>query len=112
MKSLIVNRFTNVNKHIPVPAGSVEADSFAASMLDSAYEVFELSGTAGSDVVASYNFCSAMGYDTTTDSKTYVDLRVKSTVTDDEVRVALTGLTVNGVKFDEVSIVNFRQVTV
>jgi len=111
MKAIIRNLFDNKVNTFSVPAGAAAAQAFADGALDSVYEIYHTPVAVGSDVVASYNSATIIG-ENLAGAKVYIDVNVKSTVSSEDIIGAVATKTFDGVKFDKVSIINFRQVTV
>jgi hypothetical protein len=109
-ESLVKNKLGNVVKSFRLPCDDTVASTFADSFLDGEYAIYSKVGVAGSDTATSYNDVSVM-VKSSTGLKTYLNLAVKSTKSEDEIFSALKGKTFNGVLADEVAIIKMRAVS-
>jgi len=109
-ESLIRNKLGNQTKSIRVPADDTVAASFADTFLDGEYAVYSKTGTQGSDTATSYNNVTVM-IKNVQGLKTYLNMAVKSTKSEDEIFTALKGGTFNGVLAEEILITKMIPVT-
>lgn len=108
-KTMVQNKLGVKTNSFYLPASTTVAQSFCENFLDGEYAGFELTSTTGSDVAASYNQVTVVGSNEA-GRKVYLNLAVKATKTEDEIYTALAGLTLNGVKFDNIAITSMRSV--
>lgn len=109
MKTMIQNKLGVKTSTFYVPADDVVAAAFCADFLEGEYAGYALESTSGSDVAVSYNQVTVVGSNDA-GRKVYLNLAVKATKTEDEIYTALAGLTLNGVKFDNIAITSMRSV--
>ena len=110
-KSLIINRYNNSNHWITVPADEATADTFASTFLDGEYQVLKFDTAVGTDTETGYQEMQVMVKNTTTKKKTYLNMKVKSNKTENDVFTALIGLTINGIVVDECFLISHKIVT-
>jgi hypothetical protein len=108
-KTMIQNKLGAKTSTFYVPASVTVAQTFAEGFLEGEYAGYSLESTSGSDVAVSYNQVTVVGSNDL-GRKVYLNLAVKATKTEDEIYTALTGLTLNGVKFDNIAITSMRSV--
>lgn len=112
MKSLIRNQLGNTIRSFNLPCDSTVAETFATNNLDGEYAIYESEGIAGNDVETQVNQVTSTLKNTTSDKKITIDFYAKSTLSEDEIRTALVGTTINGVSVDEVYIIGMRAYTI
>ncbi len=108
-KTMIQNKLGVKTNTFYLPADTTSAQAFCEEFLEGEFAGFELSSTVGTDVATSYNQVTVVGSNTA-GRKVYLNLAVKAGKTEDEIYTALTGLTLNGVKFDNIAITSMRSV--
>lgn len=108
-KTLIRNKLGEKNKSFYVPTNDTNALAFASDFLDGEYEVLEMVGTSGSDVVTIANDVNVM-VKSATGTKTYFSFLADNTKNEDEIFTALKGLTINGVLVEQAYILGMKQV--
>lgn len=109
-KSMIKNHAGDFSQTIYVPMSSTDAKSFAEDFLDGASKIYESSVSQGSDVgVTLAKEVSVQVSNTTTGKKAYLRFIAKNTFNTDEIRTALTGITVNGILVDKVVFINVKR---
>lgn len=110
-KSIIINRFNQKNHQITLPCDDTVAGAFATALLDGEYQVLKFDTTLGNDVETSYKEMQIMVKNTTTQNKHYLNLKVKTNKSEEDVFAVLIGLTVNGMLIDEAYVISNRLVT-
>ena len=108
-KCIIKNKLGNKTHTFTLPCDDTVASAFCASMLDGEYVGYVETSKVGTDVATPYNEVSLM-IKNLLGVKTYLNLAVKSTKSEDDIYTALTGKTYNGVKADNISILKIRSV--
>lgn len=109
-KSLIVNRVNGTVNTIAVPATPALAEAFASAFLDGEYDVYKSVSKMGSDIVATaptklnVKFWS---YDNPKDCG-YANFVIPATKTENDLFLAMVGLTLNGIHIDEVKAITQR----
>lgn len=95
-----------------VPMSSANAMTFADAVLDGTYKVFEEKSSIGTDVgVVSANSMSIYVANTESGKSSYIKGIFKSSLDTDEIRTALTGLTIDGFVVDRVVFINVSPLT-
>lgn len=100
-KSMILNRFNGKTNTIYVPADASTAGAFASALLDGEYQVLSLDTELGNDTETAYQEVQVMVKNSTTQDKTYVNMKCKTNKSEDEIFTVLKGLTINGIHIDE-----------
>lgn len=108
-KSLVKNKLGGKTSTFTLPCTDTVAVAFCAEMLDGEYAVYAETSKTGSDVATAYNQVSLV-ISNTLGLKTYLNLAVKSTKSEADIYAVLAGLTFNGVKADNISIISMRSV--
>lgn len=110
VKVLNVLGDTTVTHYLPMTAAN--AATFCADVLDGTYKIFEETSKTGTDTtVTAANKVSVQLVNTASGAKTYLNMIAKATLNSDEIRTALTGLTLNGVLVDKVVFIDFSPLT-
>ncbi|ADR34005.1 hypothetical protein Sulku_1342 [Sulfuricurvum kujiense DSM 16994] len=111
MKSLVVNQLGDDTVRHYLPMTGVNAVTFATDIFAGTWKVFEETSSLGSDTaVVNANKVGVQLVDSV-GHKTYLRMIAKSTMSSDDIRTALTGLTINGVLVDKVVFVDFSPLT-
>ncbi len=110
MELLVKNKLGTKVSTFRLPCDDIVGSAFCTAFLDGEYAGYQKVGVTGSDVATSYNDVSLM-VKNTAGLKTYLNLAVKSTVSENEIYSALSGLTFNGVVANEMAIIKMRAVT-
>ncbi len=110
-KSIIINRFNGKNHTITLPATDTVAATFAQNVLEGEYKVYAFDTEVGLDTETSYKEMQVMVKNTTSEMKTYLNLKVKSTKSEEDVFAAVIGLTVNGILIDEAYVISNKLIT-
>ena len=108
-KSLVKNKLGAKTHTFNLPCDDTVASSFASTFLEGEYAVYALNSSVGTDKPEAYNQVSVVLQDTS-GLKTTLNLAVKKNKSEDEIYMALTGLTFNGVKADKIAIIGMRSV--
>lgn len=111
-KSLIRNTLGNRTFGFAVPADGATAKTFAENNLDGKFVVYEVESTSGNDVVTDLWDVTVTGKSATTKGKHTFQFYANFSKTEDEIRTALLNKTFNGVKFEEVFVINMQPVTI
>lgn len=112
-KSIIANKLGSKNFNVYLPADATTANTFATTFLDGEFAVYEMASTAGNDTgITSYFSCTAVCTNMASGAKSYINLALKSTMTEEDVITGLMGLTFNGALTDAVSVINMQLMTV
>jgi hypothetical protein len=110
-KSIVVNRINGKNNHITLPCDDTVAAAFVADVLDGEYQIFKFDSEAGTETEVSYKEMQVMVKSTTTKEKTYLNMKVATSKTEQDVFAVLLGLTINGIIVDEAFIISDRLIT-
>ena len=97
-KSLIRNTLGNRTFGFAVPADGATAKTFAENNLDGKFVVYEVESTSGKSETSKGKHTFQFYADFSKD--------------EDEVRTALLNKTFNGVKFEEVFVINMQHITI
>ncbi|ATB68886.1 hypothetical protein SJPD1_1047 [Sulfurospirillum diekertiae] len=108
-QTLIKNKLGAKTSSFNLPCDDTVASAFCASFLEGEYVGYALNSTTGTDTPSPYNLVNVV-ISNTLGLKTYLSMAVKSNKSEDEIYTALTGLTFNGVKADNISIISMRSV--
>lgn len=112
MKAWIKNALGDKVLNHYVPMSAANALTFADAVLDGTYKVFEEKSSVGSDAgVVSANSMSIFVKNTESGKGTYIKGIFKASLDTDEVRAALTGLTIDGFVVDHVVFINVAPLT-
>lgn len=112
MKSMVINQIGDKTKRHYLPMTGANALTFANDIFAGTFKVYEESSSVGTEVgVVAANSVSVQLSNTTSGAKTYLRLIAKSTKSSDDIRLALTGLTINGVLVDRVVFIDFSPLT-
>ena len=109
-KSLIRNTLGNRTFGFAVPADGATAKTFAENNLDGKFVVYEVESTSGNDVVTDLWDVTVTGKSET--SKGKHTFQFYADFSEDEIRTALLNKTFNGVKFEEVFVINMQHITI
>lgn len=111
-KTLITNRVNGKVSTIVIPATVALAESFAVAFLDGEYAVYESLAKVGSDVVATaptmLNLC--WWSDENPNDKGFGNLIIPANKTENDLFAVMKGLTLNGVKADNIKAMTQRVV--
>ena len=110
-KSLIRNTLGNRTFGFALPADGATAKTFCDNNLDGTYEVFEVEASSGNDTVAEFYDVTVTGKNAA-GRKTTFRFYASSTKNEDEIMTALQDKTFNGVKFEQIYIINMEKITV
>lgn len=106
-KCMVINQLGDKTVRHYLPMSSANAVTFATDMFDGTWKVFKETSKIGSDAaVVSAKEVAVQLVNTTSGAKTYLRFIAKSSLSTDEIRAALMGLTVNGVLVDKVVFIN------
>jgi hypothetical protein len=90
-----------------VPAGADDAKALVDAVMPGEYEIFEKVGESGTETVSDgYKKFTVMLRSEETHQKTYLNLVVPNAKNETDIKSALSGKTVNGVKADVVYVMN------
>lgn len=111
-KSLIRNALGEKIVNHTVPMSVANATTFASNYLEGTYKIYEAVSESGSDmsVVMAYDVLAFVKNEAS-GKKSYLRFITPSTKNENDIRAALTGVTINGVLVDYVSIINFSPIT-
>lgn len=112
MKVMIKNALGEkvINHYLPM--SPTNAQTFAEDVLDGTFKVFEEVQNVGTDVgVVSANFVRVQLRDSESQKTAYLSFIGKANKSTDDIRAVLKDLTVNGVKMDTVTFVEFAPLT-
>lgn len=112
MKAWIKNALGEKVLNHYVPMSSANALILAEAVLDGTYKVFEEKSSIGHDTgVVSANSISIYVKNMESGKGAYIKGIFKSTLDTDEIRTALTGLTIDGFVVDHVVFINVMPLT-
>lgn len=112
MKTMVKNVLGDKTVTHYLPMTAANAATFCADILDGTYKIFEETSKVGTDTaVVAANLVNLQLVNTTTQAKTYLRMIAKANKSSDDIRTALTGLTLNGVVVDKVVVINFQPLT-
>jgi len=109
-ETLVKNKLGNKISSFRLPCDDTVATTFCADFLDGEYAGYSKVGVTGTDVATSYNDTTIM-VKSTAGLKTYLNVALKSTLSEDEIYSALTGKSFNGVVANELAIIKMRAVS-
>ena len=110
--SMIRQKLGNKTFTSYVPATAENAKGLADAVLPGEYEILEKVGEAGSDAVTGgYRFWTVM-VKNDADLKTYLSFVAPLSKSSNDIITALKGKTFNGVKADNVVVINSRTVNI
>lgn len=111
-KSLIVNRVNGAPHTIVVPATVALAEAFATSFLEGEYAIYESIGKVGSDVVALPPTMLNLKWwsNENPKDKGFGNVIIPSNKTENDLFAVMKGLTLNGVKADNIEVMTQRVV--
>lgn len=109
MKSLVKNKLGAKTSTFTLPCDDTVAIAFCADMLDGEYAVYAETSKLGTDTAVGYNQVSLV-ISNTLGLKTYLNLAVKLGKSEADIYAVLAGLTFNGVKAENISIISMRSV--
>lgn len=109
-KTLLTNRVNGKTKTYAIPASPALAADFAATFLDGEYAVYKSVGKHGSDVVTVAPTLISVKFwaDTNPNAKGFANFVLPSTKTENDLFAAMIGLTLNGIKIDQVASMSQR----
>lgn len=110
METLVKNKLGTKTVSFRLPADDATAKTFCETFLDGEYAGFLKTGVEGTDSATAYNDVTVM-IKNTAGLKTYINMAVKSTKSEDDIYTALKDKTFNGVKADELAIIKMRNVS-
>jgi hypothetical protein len=110
-KSLIRNTLGNRTFGFALPADGATAKTFCDNNLDGTYEVFEVEASSGNETEAEFYDVTVTGKNAA-GRKTTFRFYASSTKNEDEIMTALQDKTFNGVKFEQIYIINMEKITV
>lgn len=111
-KCLIQNALGNVVFNNYVPMSAANAATFAGKYLVGSWKVLEAELPVGTDnaIALAYD-AKVFVKNSTTGVNGYLNMIVKQTVSDTDIKAALTGLNINGALIDHVSIISFSPIS-
>lgn len=111
-KTLIVNRVNGSTSTISIPATVALAESFATAFLDGEYAIYESVAKVGSDVVATAPTSLNLKWwsDENPRDKAFATLLIPANKTENDLFAVMKGLTLNGVKADNIEAMTQRVV--
>lgn len=111
MKCLIQNALGNVVHNNYVPMSAANAATFAGKYFVGTWKVLEGQPPVGTDnaIALAYD-AKVFVKNSTTGVNGYLNMIVKQTVSDTDIKTALTGLTINGAVIDHVSIISLAPI--
>ena len=90
-----------------VPSDADNAKALVDAVMPGEYEIFEKVGESGTETVSGgYKKFTVMLRDDETHKKTYLNLVVPNSKNETDIKTALSGKTINGVKADAVYVMN------
>jgi len=107
-KSLVLNTLGSVTKSFSLPASDTNAKSFCEKYLDGKYEVLALTSSVGADTDVEGFDVSVQFSDSTTGRKSYISFIMKADKNEGDVKNALMGKTIDGIKIDTVVVIKLR----
>ena len=107
-KCLILNTLGSVTKSFSLPAENTKAKSFCEKYLDGTYEIFNLASTVDADTDVEGFDVSVQVSDSTTGRKSYLSFIMKADKNEGDVKNALMGKTIDGIKIDTVVVIKLR----
>ena len=111
MKTMVKNKLGSRKHTITLPSDNTVAQEFADTFLDGEYQIFEKQSDNGaSDVESVYYRMTALLISDTNHLKAYINLVVPQSKSEDDVRTALMGKTINGVKAERIIFRDVRKV--
>lgn len=108
-KTLIKNKLGAKTSSFNLPCDDTVASAFCASFLEGEYVGYAETSKTGTDTPAPYNLVNLV-ISNTLGLKAYLSLAVKSAKSEADIYAVVAGLTFNGVKADNVSIISMRSV--
>jgi len=108
-ESLVKNKLGAKTSSFRLPCDDTVATEFCGVFLEGEYAVYALNSTMGTDTPTGYNLVNVV-ISNALGLKTYLSLAVKLGKNESDIFSALTGLTFNGVKADNISIISMRSV--
>lgn len=112
MKSLVINHLGEKTVRHYLPMTGANAVTFATDIFAGTFKVYEETVSSGTDTaVTAANMVAVQLSNTTSGAKTYLRFIGKPTKSSDDIRTALTGLTINGVVVDKVVFIDFSPLT-
>ncbi|MDD4949646.1 hypothetical protein [Sulfuricurvum sp.] len=113
MKSMIKNKLGDTTLTSYLPMTGANAVTLMEAVSEGTYEVFESDGgQVGTD--AGVTLCYDVKVqlrDSATGKKDYLNILAKSSVSPEEIQTALTGITINMIKVDEVVVLLYSPIT-
>lgn len=108
-KTLIKNKLGAKTSTFNLPCDDTVAATFCADMLEGEYVGYAETSKIGTDAPKPYNLVSVV-ISNALNLKTYLSLAVKAGKSEEDIYTALTGLTFNGVKAENISIISMKSV--
>jgi hypothetical protein len=110
MKTILVNTINGINHHTSLPCGMEEASLFCILFIEGEYSLYSVETTILD--VSTETRCDEVVVacsNSSTGEKVCFRLLVRHSVSEDFLISCLTGLTINGVLIDYVSLVSIRE---
>ena len=107
-KCLVLNTLGSTTKSFSLPASDTNAMSICEKYLGGKYEVFALTSSVGADTDIAAFDASVQVSDSTTGRKTYLNFIMKDDKNEGDVRNALMGKIIDGIKIDTVVVIKLR----
>lgn len=108
-ETLVKNKLGAKTSSFRLPCDDTVAAEFCGVFLEGEYVGYALNSKMGTDTPSPYNLVNVM-ISNTLGLKTYFSMAVKSGKSEADIYAALAGLTFNGVKADNVSILGMKSV--
>ena len=110
-KSLVRNQLAGRTFGFALPADGATAKTFCDNHLEGTYSVYEVESTQGNEVEASVLRITVTGKNAAGRKHT-VQFYGRAGLKESEIKTALLNVTFNGVKYEEVYIINISEVAI
>jgi hypothetical protein len=109
-KTLLTNRVNGKTKTYAVPATPALAEAFATEFLAGEYAIYKSVAKVGNDTVAVAPTLISVKFwaDANPNNKGFANFVIPSTKTESDLFAAMVGLTLNGIKIDQVASMSQR----
>lgn len=112
MKTLVRNKLGNRTYGFALPCTGEAANTFCQNFLDGEYSIYESKSKVGNPAEAKVSKVTVTGKNSASKDKVTFSFYAKPTLNEDEIRTALLNITANGVKLDEIYVINMEVVQV
>lgn len=112
MKCLVRNKIASRNYGFLLPCNAETAKGFCDMVLEGIYSIYERTSVAGNEIVENNVWKVTVTGKSEAGLKTSFSFYAKANLNENEITSALKDITVNGVKFDEVYIIDMSLLVV